>query len=569
MQIPRTLTALAVLLIAVAAWLLLVAPPPGVRYYEAQEMAPATLGADGALPTAPPATLQWEPANQRELVQWRGPYWLRWRLPAPTAHDADDRALRISVRAASQPFWNGKPLAANGTVGRNTDEEQPGQVDIIRVLPPSSPSGADELVLLASSHHQWIKPRGADAFVAIGPAASIYGRGIGPWLIAALATGALGAACLFFLAAQRGRPRVPGARLLLALGVVGLALPVVEAWRPLVGYAYPWHGPRLLLLLVLHLAAAILLPAYLVRRFGVAVPKTARIAYLATVLALAAFVPSFDGRGAALLLLSLLTSAYVLLRARGEPDERWPILALVVAGALAVPFAGGIFLDGPYFLFLAVLMGFLLIRHAAQLRTLDHHNAQLREERARLSLQLLQRGIQPHWLMNTLTGLQELIEQAPMRASRLVESLAEQFDRLRESSTRPSVPIEEELALCRNHLDIVGLALDRHIGFEVEGELNGLWLPPGVLHAQVENALTHAGAMACAGHPFRLRIKREGDRWMLELRSARGTAPHRGQGTGTRYIEASLAATCPESWRFEQGPDGNDWYGRLELICAS
>lgn len=569
MQIPRTLTALAVLLIAVAAWLLLVAPPPGLHYYEAQEMAPATLGADGALPTAPPTTLEWQPANQRELVQWRGPYWLRWRLPAQPAHHAADRALRISVRAASQPFWNGQPLAANGTVGRNAHEEQPGQVDIIRVLPPSSSSGTDALVLLASSHHQWFKLRGADAFVAVGPAASIYSLNLGPWLIAALATGALGVACLYFLTAQRGRPRVPGARLLLALGVVGLALPVVEAWRPLVGYAYPWHGPRLLMLLLLHLAAAILLPAYLARRFGVALPKTARIAYLATLLALAAFVPSFDGRGAALLLLSLLTSAYVLLRARGEPDERWPILTLVVAGALAVPLAGGIFLDGPYFLFLAVLMGFLLIRHAAQLRTLDHHNAQLREERARLSLQLLQRGIQPHWLMNTLTGLQELIEQAPMRASRLVESLAEQFDRLRESSTRPSVPLDEELALCRNHLDIVGLALDRHIGFKVEGEHTSLWLPPGVLHAQVENALTHAGGVACAEHPFRLRVQREDDRWILELRSARGTAPHRGQGTGTRYIEASLAATCPEGWRFEQGPDGNDWYGRMELTCAS
>ncbi len=569
MQIPRTLAALAVLLISIAAWLLLVAPAPGVRYYEAQEMALATLGADGALPTAPPKTLAWQPANQRELVQWRGPYWLRWHLPAPANQDAADRALRISVRAASQPFWNGQPLAANGIVGCSADEEQPGQVDIIRVLPRSSRSGTNEVVMLASSHHQWLKPRGADAFVAVGPAASIYGHGIGPWLIAALATGALGAACLYFLAAQRGRPRVPGARLLLALGVVGLALPVVEAWRPLVGYVYPWHGPRLLMLLLLHLAAAILLPAYLARRFGVAVPKPARVAYLATLLALAAFVPSFDGRGAALLLLSLLTSACVLLRARGEPDERWPILTLVVAGALAVPFARGIFLDGPYFLFLAVLMGFLLIRHAAQLRALDHHNALLREERTRLSLQLLQRGIHPHWLMNTLTGLQELIEQAPMRASRLVESLAEQFDRLRESSTRPSVPLEEELALCRNHLDIVGLALDRHIGLEVEGEHSDLWLPPGVLHAQVENALTHAGAVACAGHPFRLRIQRDGNGWMLELRSARGTAPHRGQGTGTRYIEASLAATCPDGWRFEQGPDDNDWYGRMELTCAS
>ena len=56
---------------------------------------------------------------------------------------------------------------------------------------------------------------------------------------------------------------------------------------------------------------------------------------------------------------------------------------------------------------------------------------------------------------------------------------------------------------------------------------------------------------------------------MLELRSPRGAAAHRGQGTGTRYIQASLAAAYPGSWCFTQGPDDADWYGRIELACAS
>jgi len=569
MQISRPLTALAVLLGAVFLWLALAAPPPGTSYAQAMEMAPASMTTSGTLPVRPPARLDWRPLDQRELAGWRDPYWLRWRLPAQVTHGSADRGMRLSLRAASQLFWNGQPLAGNGTVGRTAKEELPGLVDIVRVLPPSSPTGTDELVVLASSHHQWFRPRSADAFIVVGPVESIYGHPIGPWLIAALATGALGAACLYFLAVQHGRSRVPGARLLLALGAVGLALPTVEALRPLLGYTYQWHGPRLLALQLLHLSAAVLLPAYIARRFGVATATGSRIAYLATLLAVSVFVPGFDGRGAALLLISLLASAWLLLRARDEPEERWPILMLVLAGALAIPLTGGAFLDGPYFLFLAVLMGFLLLRHAAQLRALDRHNALLREERARLSLQLLQRGIQPHWLMNTLTCLQELIEQAPMRASRLVESLAEQFDHLRESSSRQTVPLEDELALCRNHLDIVGLALDRHIHFEVDAEDSGLWLPPGVLHAQVENALTHAGAVACAENPFRLRVRRQFDRWTVELRGACGTKRHRGQGTGTRYIEASLAAACPGGWRFVQGADGADWYGRMELACAS
>src|SRR5688572_17449093 len=201
MQISRSLTALAVLLGAVFVWLVLASPPSGVSYAQALEMAPASMEADGTLPGRPPDGLDWRPLDQRELAGWRNPYWLRWRLPAPVARDAADRAMRLSLRAASQLFWNGQPLPGNGEVGRTAEEEQPGRIDIVRVLPPSSPTGTDELVVLASSHHQWFRPRSADAFIAVGPVESIYGHGLGAWLIAALATGALGAACLYFLAA--------------------------------------------------------------------------------------------------------------------------------------------------------------------------------------------------------------------------------------------------------------------------------------------------------------------------------------------------------------------------------
>jgi len=567
MPILRTLGVLAVLVFAVSAWLGVLMRDLTTFQVLGGEMAAAT--ASATLPTSPPGELDWKPINQRSLADWRGPYWLRWQIPANTKDERDERTLRLSLRAASTLYWNGEPLTSNGTVGMSAAQERPGQIDITRVLPPASPTDNDELLVLASSHHQQFGLYSADALAVIAPAQVLYQRSTLPWLIAALATGALAAACLYFLALQRGRPQMAGGRLLLALCMVGMALPLIESWRPLFGYTYPWHGPRLYALLALHVAAAVLLPAYLARRFGIGVPKGMSIGYGAVLLLVVTLLPSFDIRSSVVLLLSLLASAGLLLRASGEREERWPILALLLAGVLALLFAPGAFLDGPYFLLLAVLVGFLLLCHAAQVRDLDLHNARLREERASLSLQLLQRGIQPHWLMNTLTCLQELIEQAPPRASRLVESLAEQFDRLRDSSSRQSLPLAEELALCRNHLDIVGQALDQSITLHVDADDLQLSLPPGVLHAQVENALTHAGAAACAQRPFHLRVQRDGSRWLLELRSARGSAAHRGQGTGTRYIEASLAASYPNRWHYQQGADGEDWYSRIELTCAS
>ena len=43
--------------------------------------------------------------------------------------------------------------------------------------------------------------------------------------------------------------------------------------------------------------------------------------------------------------------------------------------------------------------------------------------------------------------------------------------------------IAAELALCRSHLDIVGLALDQRMVLEVDGEDAAISLPPGILHA--------------------------------------------------------------------------------------
>lgn len=569
MAFGRTLLVLLALLTAIAMWVAASGRVPATLHVVATDMAPDPGSATfSPLPDGPPDGLDWQPLDQRTLAGWRGPYWLRWRFEPAT--DASGEALRLSLRAASRSYWDGQPLPANGRVGRHADEEHPGRIDVVHLLPrPAGHPRMHELLVFASSHHAGMPLRSADASVQVASAQALYAGRERPWLVAAVAVGALAAAWLYLLAVRWGTPRsTGGARLLLGLGAVAIALPAVEAARPLLGYTYDWHGPRLLGLLGLHLAAALLLPAYLARRFDIGSGRVGTVGYVMALVAVTALLPTFDGRGATLLLLSLLASIALLLRTRREPGERVPILALLTAGALAIPLVGGAFLDGPYFLMLAVLMGFLLLRHAVHLRAVERDNARLLAERARLSLQLLQRGMQPHWLMNSLTSLQELIERHPSRAGRMVESLAEQFDRLRETSAHARVPLDDELALCRSHLRIVGLAHDRPIGLEVDIEGDAPDLPPGVLHAQVENALTHAGAAACAARPFRLRVRHEAGRHVVELRSALGAAPRPGQGTGRRYIEASLAAACPGGWRFVQGADGADWCGRIELACA-
>src|SRR3546814_16789444 len=74
----------------------------------------------------------------------------------------------------------------------------------------------------------------------------------------------------------------------------------------------------------------------------------------------------------------------------------------------------------------------------------------------RLELDLLKQHLKPHFLMNTLTALAGWIEESPHTAVRMVDALADEFRTLVDVSGRALIPLEDELALCREHLEVMG-----------------------------------------------------------------------------------------------------------------
>lgn len=535
--------------------------------------------ADGVSAADDLAVDAWQVLDLRELARLGGPYWIRVDLElGPQSPPDAALSLRLSLRAASEIYWDGRLIGRNGRVGDSAESEIPGRIDWTLPLPAElSQPGRHQLLIHASSFRQGFEPQQAEFRVQIGPADLLYRRAWGRWLIAAIAVGAMAVAGLYFVAMQRdpARPTRSAERLLIALALVGLLLPLTEGWRVVVGYSYDLHPLRLNVLLLLTACAATLLPAYLHARFGSRGRGWPWLVFAALLLLIVFAVPGYDGRSLMLHLLGLLSSLLIMLRARGtDPDDRLPVIALLLA-TLALPLTGAAaFLDGLYFIALAVLMTFLLLRHAASLAALGQQVAELRAQRSRLRIQLLQRSIHPHWLMNTLTSLQELIEQAPAQASRMVELLADEFARTRAIGERPLIPLAEEIELCRSHLHIVGTAHGRPIPFELElddkGMVDSIELPPGMLHALVENALTHAGAAACAASGFRLQVSRHGCRVRLQLHAAmgkdNGTRPI--ERTGSHFIRASLETAYAGDASFEHGGNGQHWHSRIEFPCA-
>jgi two-component system sensor histidine kinase AlgZ len=107
-------------------------------------------------------------------------------------------------------------------------------------------------------------------------------------------------------------------------------------------------------------------------------------------------------------------------------------------------------------------------------------------------LQALQARIRPHFLFNSITAVLSLVRSEPQRAETALEDLAELF-RVLMRDNRDLTPLEDEVLLCRQYLDLEKLRLgDRLIvDWNVKSMPGDALVPPLVLQPLLENAVYH------------------------------------------------------------------------------
>ncbi|MDQ6621235.1 MAG: histidine kinase [Pseudomonadota bacterium] len=107
-------------------------------------------------------------------------------------------------------------------------------------------------------------------------------------------------------------------------------------------------------------------------------------------------------------------------------------------------------------------------------------------------LQALQARIRPHFLFNSINAVLSLVRSDPRRAETALEDLADLF-RVIMRDNRELAPLQDEVELCRQYLDLEKLRLGERL--HVEWHLNSMpgdaLVPPLVLQPLLENAVYH------------------------------------------------------------------------------
>jgi len=144
-------------------------------------------------------------------------------------------------------------------------------------------------------------------------------------------------------------------------------------------------------------------------------------------------------------------------------------------------------------------------RAALQAQRLERERAEKLAAEAQLAS--LSSRVQPHFLFNTLNSISALIREHPEQAEQTIERLA---SLLRSSLDQTeTVPLEQEIKLVRDYLEIQKTRLGERLHFDVTME-PGIHasVPPFSVQTLAENAVKHVAGRRQAGVSLQIRASR-------------------------------------------------------------
>ena len=164
-------------------------------------------------------------------------------------------------------------------------------------------------------------------------------------------------------------------------------------------------------------------------------------------------------------------------------------------------------------------------------------------ERDELKLFALQVFLKPHFLFNALNTIAALIPEDPVKAEEALLSLARVLRRIVETRGESLIPLETELAIVTDYLDLERIRLGTRLSvtIDVPEELRTVHVPAMVVQPLVENAIQHGVRQRADGGHITVRAWAAGHNLRIDVTdNGPGVSAHHGTGTARHLLQARL-----------------------------
>jgi hypothetical protein len=506
----------------------------------------------------------------------RGIFWVRLWVRSRGDIESLPALVSLVETASSEVYWDGVLVHTSGTPGIDREHEVPGPLSSLFEIPRSLLGPGTHLIALRMSTYHYNRPDTPQRVVVLNVRADLMAsanerRRLYP----AMAVGAMLVTGLFVLVMWLVAARQPSLLAFSGLCLGGAALVAINLWRYVYPFRYSWSYAIWFATDAVSILAAGCMVYFVVSQFRVPRRKWILVAFVAGEGALAwRNGPVPFGVAAAAFRLDTWTYAFLVAMACSAWTA-WRMrsaIASIVSACLAlslylyardpVNFARTHLLAT----LLPCLLGFILAL-ATMVRRERRETHEARLTAARLEIDLLKKSLQPHFLMNTLTTLAQIVEEEPRVAVKLIDDLALEFRALAAIAGLKQIPLSRELELCETHLRVMTVRTEKPWRLEVSGVDSSVGVPPALFLTLIENAFSHQRALDGAT-TFSLRAEAERGRTRYTF-VAPGIVNHASEGRqggmGLRYVRVRLEEGWPGKWTLSQREVLGGWETVIDL----
>ncbi len=197
-------------------------------------------------------------------------------------------------------------------------------------------------------------------------------------------------------------------------------------------------------------------------------------------------------------------------------------------------------------------------------------NLQLAQDNVQLELSFLKAQLNPHFLFNTLNNLYGLIiQERTDESAQTVSKLSDFMRYTLHDSSEKQVPLEKELELIRNYIELEQLRLNQtKIEVEIENDNSVQSIPPLLFLPLLENAFKYVVDYG-PRNAITIRIHVQNDQLDFLIRNTFDPEQKSSEvgGVGLNNLRKRLALHFPGSHTYEYGIQKEDqtYFAQLKL----
>jgi sensor histidine kinase YesM len=480
-------------------------------------------------------------------------------------------SLYLSMLASSRIYWDGHLIYENGVVAENRLLEEAGDVDVIVQIPNKLLNEGTHYVAIEVSNFNLDNNIKSTFYgFRIMETRQVYDYIVTNSILSAFILGCLFIFSVLFQLLFWLYQRQNTYQIFSLLCLFSTCLLLTEKWRVMFGLSYEFQSFRLQLVMLFTFINSLLLPAY----YLVYNQSSHKMRWLIVVfsVSLASLLLSYDydDKAIAMYFSSLLiTFGINLMALKNGKEGIWANTVIIFFGIIIFVAEPTEFTEDRFSLPLLAIIAVMLFSLIQEMK-----NNRLRSLASiRLEAELLKRNLQPHFLMNSLMLVIEWIEEKPNAAAEFVQALGEELRMLVKFSGLSITPLTEEIALCRRHIEIMSYRYETKYTFNVLGLDHSIFIPPAVIHTQIENAFSHNVIPNNAN--FTLEVTRKKNQIKLILVSPYNSiendqSPHnnhesKGSGIGERYIKSRLEECFHNDFSYQSYCEGATWINVIQF----